>query len=219
MRWQLTAAIMALSCLTIVPTCARAQDPPAAQSERRDRAPVLLLQPGMLSADFVSAPTGYPSTSGFNLRFSTLLPTGSKWWTLIVGASVTPYGTSGVTPRSTNTPVLFVGNVFPGIPARRTGGWFDLHFPMYLTYSYGGGGPRNREIYGRDFVAEAALQFYVGDKVLRDLGPTFGRLRLYLMVNQLMTPNEDPTSGKTDRFNPMALYGLTLPIGRRGPDR
>ena len=169
----------------------------------------------MLSADFLSPPDGYPATSGFNLRFSTLVPTSSKWWTLIVGASVTPYGTSGVTPRSTNTPMLFIGNVFPGVAARRTGGWFDVTFPLYLTYTYGGGGARNSQIYGRDFVAEAALQVYVGHKVLRDLGPGFSRLRLYAMLNQLLTPNEDPSSGKTDRFNPMALYGLTIPIGGR----
>ncbi len=180
---------------------------------RARRTPELLLQPGMLTADFASAPDGYPATSGFNLRFATLVPSSSKWWTLIVGASVTPYGTSGVTPRSTNTPIVFIGNVFPVVPAQRTGGWLDLQFPVYLTYSYGGGGARNSQIYGRDIVAEAALQVHVGRKMLRDLGPGFSRLRLYAMVNQLMTPNEDPTSGKTDRFNPVALYGLTIPIG------
>jgi hypothetical protein len=176
---------------------------------------VLLLQPGMLSADFVSAKEGFPATSGFNLRFSTLVPSSSKWWTLIVGASVTPYGTSGITPRSTNTPLLFIGNVFPGIPTRRTGGWFDLQFPVYLTYAYGGGGPHNSAIYGRDFVGEAALQWYVGQKVLRELGPAFSRLRVYLMVNQVLTPNADVVTGQVDRFNPIALYGITIPIGGR----
>jgi len=185
----------------------------------QERTPEFLLQPGMLSADFVSAPEGFPATSGFNLRFATLIPTSSRWWTLIVGASVTPYGTSGITPRSTNTPVLFVGNVFPGVSARRTGGWLDLQFPVYVTYSYGGGGARNRELYGRDVLAEAAVQWHVGDKVLRELGPTFARLRVYLMVNQVLTPNEDLTTGITDRFNPTALYGITIPIGGRPPAR
>lgn len=185
----------------------------------QDRSPVLLLQPGMLSADFVSARDGYPPTTGFNLRFATIVPTSSKWWTLIVGGSVTPYGTSGITPRSTNTPVLFIGNVFPGIAARRTGGWFDLQFPLYLTYSYGGGGSRNSAIYGRDFVGEAALQWYVGQKVLHELGPTFSRLRVYLLVNQVLTPNEELITGTTDRFNPVALYGVTIPIGGHGPAR
>jgi len=178
------------------------------------RTPVLLLQPGMLSADFVSAPPGYPATSGFNLRFATLVPSESKWWTLIVGASVTPYGTSGITPRNTNTPVLFIGNVFPAVSAQAMHGWFDLSFPVYLTYSYGGGGQHNRKIYGKDVVAEGALQLYIGRKILKDLGPAFSRLRLYVMVNQVVTPNADPTTGVTDRFNPTALYGLTIPIGR-----
>lgn len=182
----------------------------------QDRGPVLLLQPGMLSADFVSAKEGFPATSGFNLRFSTLVPSASKWWTLIIGASVTPYGTSGITPRNTNTPVLFIGNVFPGIGARRTGGWFDLQFPVYLTYSYGGGGAHNRAIYGRDFVGEVALQWFVGQKVLRDLGPAFSRLRVYAMANQVLTPNADVVTGKVDRFNPVALYGITIPIGGNG---
>lgn len=198
---------------------ATGEAPDSARVTRRVRPPELRLQPGMLSADFVSAPSGFPATSGFNLRFSTLVPTSSRWWTLIVGASVTPYGTSGVTPRSTNTPMLFIGNVFPGVSARRMGGWLDLQFPVYLTYTYGGGGEHNSQIYGRDFVAEAALQVHVGRKVLRDLGPGFSRLRLYAMLNQVLTPNEDPSSGKTDRFNPMALYGLTIPIGGRDDDR
>lgn len=202
----------------LVPREAPARDGGANRTGQADEArrPVLLLQPGMLSADFWSPPEGYPATSGFNLRFATLVPTASRWWTLIVGASVTPYGTSGVSVRSTNTPVLFVGNVFPGIPARRTGGWLDLSFPLYVTYSYGGGGERNRQIYGRDVVGEAALQVFVGDKVLRDLGPAFRRLRLYVMMNQLLTPNEDRASGTTDRFNPVALYGLTIPVGGPG---
>lgn len=223
-RGGVHAIVTALvACLTLAPPALQAQDRPASapaeQPQGRDRTPELRLQPGMLSADFLSPPEGYPATSGFNLRFSTLVPTSSKWWTLIVGASVTPYGTSGITPRSTNTPMLFIGNVFPAIPASKTAGWFDLQLPVYLTYTYGGGGPHNRAIYGRDFVAEASFQFHVGQKVLRELGPTFSRLRLYVLLNQIITPNEDPTSGTTDRFNPMALYGLTIPIGGRRTDR
>lgn len=197
------------ACVTLIPSRGAAQE----------RSPVLLLQPGMLSADFVSAPDGYPSTSGFNLRFATVVPTSSKWWTLILGASVTPYGTSGASPRNANTPVLFIGNIFPGIARAHTNGWVDLQFPLYVTYSYGGGGARNPSLYGRDVVGEAALQVHIGEKVLRDLGPVFSRLRAYLMFNQVLTPNEDLVTGETDRFNPIALYGLTIPIGGRGSER
>lgn len=215
-----TAATLAAQTRSTSPAESTQADPQLGRTTRdEERRPVLLLQPGMLSADFWSPPDGFPATSGFNLRFATLVPSSSRWWTLIVGASVTPYGTSGVSVRSTNTPVLFIGNVFPGIAARRTGGWFDLAFPVYLTYSYDGGGARNRQIYGRDLVGEAALQFFVGEKVLGDLGPMFRRLRVYLMVNQLLTPNKDLTSERTERFNPVALYGVTLPIGGRGAVR
>lgn len=209
MRRTWTMLAVALASVAVASAAARAQD----------RALELLLQPGMMSADFLSAPDGYPSTSGFNLRFATIVPTSSPWWTLILGASVTPYGTSGASPRNANTPVLFIGNVFPGIPKGRTGGWVDLQFPVYVTYTYGGGGARNRSLYGRDFVGEAALQVHVGEKVLHELGPAFSRLRAYLMLNQVLTPNEDLTTGEIDRFNPMALYGLTIPIGGRGSPR
>jgi hypothetical protein len=167
----------------------------------------------MLSADFLSASEGLSSTTGFNIRFATLLPSRSRWWTLIVGASVTPYGTSGLNGRSANTPVLFAGNVFSILPVTRTAGWMDIDLPLLLTYSHGGGGEHNQRIYGRDLVIEGAINIHVGRKVLGDLGPFFRRLRVYLMVDQNLTPNVDLTSGKKDRFNPIALYGITIPLG------
>lgn len=219
-RAWITVALGAALAGTGDRVCAQDARPPDARPPEtrppETRPPEFLFQPGMLTADFVSAPNELPTTSGFNLRFATLIPSSSRWWTLIVGASVTPYGTSGITPRSHNAPLLFVGNVFPGIAARRTGGWLDLQFPIYLTYALGGGGPHNRALYGRDVVGEAALQVRVGEKVLRDLGPAFSRVRIYLMVNQLLTPNRDPVTRETDRFNPVALYGVTIPIGARG---
>ena len=60
---------------------------------------------------------------------------------------------------------------------------------------------------------------HIGERVLRDLGPLFSRLRAYLMVNQVLTPNEDLVTGETDRFNPVALYGLPIPIGPRATGR
>lgn len=201
------AWVALVGCLTLYPVPGQSQD--------RGAGLTLLLQPGMLTADFLSAPDGFPATSGFNLRFATRVPTRSKWWTLLIGASVTPYGTTGITPRSTNTPVLFAGNVVPLLPAGRTGGWLEVELPLLFMYSYGGGGLHNRDIYGRDFVAELAVQANIGPKVLRDLGPVLSKLRVYLLFDQNLTPNKDPNTGNTDRFNPAALYGITIPIGGR----
>ncbi len=36
------------------------------------------------------------------------------------------------------------------------------------------------------------------------------------MMNQVLTPNADVVTGKVDRFNPIALYGITIPIGGHG---
>lgn len=175
--------------------------------------PVLLLQPGMASADFLSAPEGDPSTTGFNLRFATMVYTRSRWITPIVGASVTPYGSSGVSRRNTNTPNLFAGNVFPLLSARHTDGWVSLSIPVLLTYTFGGGGQRNPRIYGRDVVVQGSLDILAGKKIFGEFGGTLSRLRVYALLEQNLTPNRRAFDDTLDRFNPVAYYGITLPIG------
>jgi hypothetical protein len=167
----------------------------------------------MASADFISAPDGDPSTTGFNLRFATIVYTGSRWITPIIGANVTPYGSSGATRRNTNTPTLFVGNVFPALSSRRTNGWVTLELPVLLTYTFGGGGPRNPRIYGRDFVMQGAFTVHAGPKLLGDFGGPLSRLRVYALLEQNLTPNRRRPELPIDRFNPMAFYGISIPIG------
>jgi len=190
----------------------------AGAAEAQSLGPVVLLQPGMASADFLSAPPGEPATTGFNLRFAALVPSGVRWLTLIAGASVTPYGSSGPSRRNTNTPQLFVGNVFPVLSARRTQGWLSVDAPLLLTYTFGGGGQHNVRVYGRDVVAEVAVTLHVGRKVLSGFGGSLSRLRLYTLFDQNLTPNR-PFEGTMDRFNPVAYYGVTVPfgVGRESP--
>lgn len=187
----------------------------AGRGELRAQAtgPVLLLQPGMASADFLSAPEGDPSTTGFNLRFATMVYTRYRWITPIVGASVTPYGSSGASRRNTNTPILFAGNVFPLLSARRTDGWVSLNIPVLLTYSFGGGGQRNPRIYGRDVVVQGSLDILAGKKIFGEFGGALSRLRVYALIEQNLTPNRRAFDDTLDRFNPVAYYGITLPIG------
>jgi hypothetical protein len=173
---------------------------------------VLLFQPGMMTGDFVSSDDGEPSTTGFNLRFATVLPTSRRFLTLIVGANVTPYGTSGASRRNTNTPQLFVGNVFPALSSAHTAGWLSLDVPVLLTYSFGGGSDRNLRVYGRDVVLEGAVTLHLGRKLLRGFGGPLSRIRAYALVDQTLTPNRN-LIGTIDRFNPVAFYGLTVPFG------
>lgn len=182
-------------------------------SAGQDTGVLLLLQPGMASADFLSAPDGDPSTTGFNLRFATIVYTGTRWITPIVGANVTPYGSSGASRRNTNTPTLFAGNVFPLLSSRRTGGWLSLEVPLVLTYTFGGGGQRNPRIYGRDLALQSAFTLHLGRKLLGDFGGTLSRLRVYALMEQNLTPNRRRSDLPIDRFNPMAFYGITIPLG------
>ncbi|MCC6318142.1 MAG: hypothetical protein IT361_10670 [Gemmatimonadaceae bacterium] len=192
-----------LAVFLVMAGSARAQDP---------RAPTVLLQPGMMTADFVSAPSGEPATTGFNLRFSGVVPTRWPWLTLMVGGSVTPYGSSGASRRNTNTPVLFVGNVFPVLGAGRTAGWLSLDAPLLLTYTFGGGGQHNPRVYGRDVALGTSVTVHVGRRLLSGFDGPLARLRLYGMLEQTLTPNTT-FEGTRDRFNPVAYYGVTLPFG------
>ena len=189
--------------LVLAPVCTRAQA----------LRPTVLIQPGMTSADFFSAPKGEPSTTGFSLRFAGVIPSTSRWWTLIVGAHVTPNGSSGASRRNTNTPALFVGNLFPLVDATTTNGWLSIDVPVLMTYSYEGGRSGNKRIYGTDLVVQAAFTAHVGDKLLHELGDRLGRLRAYAYVEHLLTPNRDVVSRAIDRFNPVVHYGLTIPFG------
>jgi hypothetical protein len=171
--------------------------------------PVLLLQPGMATADFVSAEV--PSSTGFNLRFAAIVPTRSRWWTLIVGASATPYGRSG-TEGNANSPTLFIGNVFPVIGETGTGGWLSVDVPVLATYTRDGGSENNPRPYGRDVAVDLSLTAHVGRKLLQSFGGPLARLRAYGILEQNLTPNRS-ISGRRDRFSPLAFYGLTLAFG------
>jgi hypothetical protein len=184
----------------------------AGAQEGRGAGPVVSLQPGMLTGDFFSAPEAEPSTTGFNLRAIATIPTRWRWVTLYLGGSVTPYGTSGASRRNTNTPMLFLGNIFPVLDAGRTGGWLMLDAPVLVTYSFGGGGDRNVRPYGKDLAVEVVATLPVGRKLLSGFGGPLTRLRVYGVLHQTLTPNLS-IDGSRDRFNPLAFYGLSLPFG------
>jgi hypothetical protein len=199
----LSSAAILLSLTTSIP----AQDV--------ERTPVFVLQPGLVAADFISSRAMKPSTTGFNLRFMTLLPTGKRWFTPVFGVNIIPYGTTGYTTSQTNTPSIFIGNVFPLISQHRLGGWLGVDAPLLWYYVYDGGGLHNRRLFGRDVYAELAFTSPLGAKLLDDLGPNWKRVEAYLLFDQNLTPNPDAVSSRTDRFNPIALFGITLRFGKK----
>ncbi len=109
--------------------------------------------------------------------------------------------------------MLFVGNVLPLIPAKRTAGWATVEVPLLLYYSYGGGGAHNSRLYGRDLFLQIAAHVHVGQKMLDDLGAFWSKVDAYAFLEQTMTPNRDSVTRRLDRFNPVALIGLSMPFG------
>jgi hypothetical protein len=175
------------------------------------------LQPGYITADFLSPPPGVSSTTGFNLRFATRFTTGLPWLVPVVGGSVTPYGTTGPSARNHNSPSLFAGNIFPLVAPLRTGGWLTAELPLLLYHSYGGGRRDNPRLFGPDIFLQLAVYVHVGEKLLGELGPGWRCLDGYFFLEQNMTPNPEPSTLRLDRFNPVALFGLSLKIaGRTG---
>ncbi|HEX7123016.1 MAG TPA: hypothetical protein VF178_11640 [Gemmatimonadaceae bacterium] len=175
--------------------------------------PVFTLQPGMLISDFVSS--GRASSTGFNLRFDTRFPTRLRWFTPVIGASVLPYGTSAPGGRNLNTTTLFVGNVFPLIRATPDRGWFTIELPVLLYHAYHGGTASDPRVYRRDLFIQVATYLHVGRRILHEFGPSWHRLDLFAFVEQNVTPDED-AAGRVDRFNPTAMFGLSLSFGSRG---
>lgn len=175
--------------------------------------PILVLQPGMATEDFVSARDA-ASRTGFLIRFVTRVPTRSRWWTLVVGASTTPQGTGSGPERRDNAPMLFAGNAFPLLRPERTHGWLGLEAPVLLTYTMGGGRERNTREYGQDVALDIASEIYIGRKIFGEFGSVLSRLRVYGILHQTLTPNRD-ANGRRDRFRPLAFYGLTIPLGDR----
>jgi hypothetical protein len=176
-------------------------------------------QPGLQSTDLVSAPSGISSATGFNLRIATRFPTRNRWFTPVVGASVEPYGSSDVNDRNANAPRLFIGNVFPVVDSSGTRGWATVELPLLVYHEYGGGGASSRRLYGRDLYGQLAVYVHLGQKVLRSLGAAWAQLDFYGFLEQNLTPNRNVVTGRVDRFNPVVLYGVSIPVGSPGGGR
>jgi hypothetical protein len=175
------------------------------------KSPVFVAQPGMRTIDAISVDRVLGSSSGFNMRFATLIPTSSDRMRMQFGASFLPFGLSNGR-KNDNDPVLFYGASFALIRDRDSGGWLELALPVQGVFQFNETGTINDPLYEHDLVLEGALTLHIGRKFLSDLGGFWSRVDLYGFIDQTLTPNADLTTGKRDRFAPALMYGLTLPI-------
>lgn len=174
--------------------------------------PELLLQPGVRTVDVFADENPYGASTGFDVRFVTIVPTTWRHVSLMVGASFTPFGMSNGN-RIANDPILFYGASIPLVRERRTDGWLALSLPVLGVYQYDLTGRGNDRLYEHDLVLELSATAHVGRKLLSDLGPFWSRLDAYLLIDQMLTPDRELSNRRRDRFNPVFMYGVAIPLG------
>ena len=188
------------------------------------KAPEFAFEPGLISVNTVSPPAGFPPGTGFNFRFLVRFPTSStRRVNFLLGARFAPYGTSNGGTFD-NEAAIFYGIDIPILDDAWTRGWLTANVPLFFSYQQGGGGNKNQRPFGQDIVAEAAFAVPFGQKLLRDIGPVWSRLGLYLRIDQNLTPNNYTIIGvggeelhfRADRWSPSFQYGVVIPLRGAG---
>jgi len=173
------------------------------------KAPVLLAQPGVVTANAVSAPEGADAISGLNVRFTMVVPTTTPWFNLVMGTQFQPNGLGG---SKNNSPGFYYGAIIPvAFIGTATQGWLSMSLDPLGVYAPAGYGDRP---YAHEAYLEAAFVLNVGSKMMQNMGPWSG-LGVYFLVDQQLTHVKD-ANGDSDYFTPALLYGLTIPIAPWG---
>jgi hypothetical protein len=179
------------------------------------REPTLAFEPGVMTLNAVSAPTQTGSSTGLNLRFLANFRTAIPWLSVEVGTSFAPLGLSNGR-RELNEPTFFYGSSIMLLPRDRTRNWLELTLPVLGSYHLDENGEAER-LYVNDLVTQGVVVVPIGQQLMGDMGAFWSRLTLYAIVEQNLTPSRNATTEKVDRFNPVFLYGVSIPL--HGPAR
>jgi hypothetical protein len=192
--------------------------PASPLSAQAVRAPTLLLEPGVMTMNSVSAPLPSGSSTGLNLRFLAVFPTSIPWLSAEIGTSFAPLGLSNGL-HDFNEPTFFYGPTVMLLPRDRTSNWVELSLPVLGAYRLDETGEADR-LYVNDLVIQGTAILPIGQKLMSDMGPFWSRLTVYGTLEQNLTPSRNAITRKVDRLNPTFLYGISIPMGTsRGSDR
>jgi hypothetical protein len=161
------------------------------------KSPVFLLQPGVITSGAVSC-SGCSTRTEANLRFATVIPTATPYFSLVGGAQW------GVRSQDHGA-IIFYGAIIPiTIIGNMTDNWLSISVdPLGVTTGSGKA--------GTNFYLEGAVVFNVG-KMMTSMGGPWAGTGVYFLVDQQMTQLPKDAAGNTDRFNPGLLYGVSIPI-------
>lgn len=199
-RWtQMVAALVAL-----LGTTAGAQEAPSDTSRGIAwpfKAPVFVLQPGLITTNFLDAPSGTESATEFNFRVVTAIPTTIPRTTLVGIVQFTPFAEAAGGGRA-NSPAFVYGPVFNVFNTRLVSFDFDV---------LGAYGPAARTTdessYTHKLVLEGDLFLKIG-QALAPAGSTshWRNVALYGLLANVATGLPSGAS----RW--VLLTGLSLPI-------
>jgi hypothetical protein len=179
------------------------------------REPTFVFEPGVMTLNAVSAPTETGSSTGLNLRFLADFRTPVLWLNVEVGTSFAPLGLSNGR-RELNEPTFFYGPSIMLLPRDRTKNWLELTLPVLGSYHLDENGDAER-LYVNDLVAQGVIVVPIGQQLMGDMGAFWSRLTLYGIIEQNLTPPRNVTTEKVDRFNPVFLYGVSIPLHGPSP--
>jgi hypothetical protein len=180
------------------------------------REPTFVFEPGVMTLNAVSAPTEAGSSTGLNLRFLADFRTPIPWLNIELGTSFAPLGLSNGR-RELNEPTFFYGPSIMLLPRDRTRNWLELTLPVLGSYHLDENGEAER-LYVNDLVAQGVMVIPIGQQLMGDMGAFWSRLTVYAIIEQNLTPSRNATTEKVDRFNPVFLYGVSIPLHGRSRD-
>jgi hypothetical protein len=163
------------------------------------RAPSFVLQPGLITSNFVDRPAGTSASTKFNFRVVTAIPTTIPRTTAVAIVQWTPWNTAA--GFNSNAPSFVYGPVFSlfNVPLA------SLDFDVLGSY-----GPAARSTdesaYTHKLVLEADLSVKVGDWVTHDRRSRWHSLALYVFPAYVATGLPSGSS------HWVLLYGVSLPI-------
>jgi hypothetical protein len=170
------------------------------------KAPVLVFQPGIVTANAISAGDDDDAIHGFNVRFTMVVPTSSPHFNLVMGTQFFPNGLGG---SGANTPIFYYGGIIPLAPiGSMTSNFINASINPLGVYAPAGYGNRP---YSHEFWIELALTSNIGQMMMPNMG-FFSNLGVYLLFDNQITHAPLDEEGDRDLFRPVLLYGVTLPI-------
>lgn len=196
-------AVAAVAAPLLLLGAAARADAQDMQRERLFKAPVFVIQPGLVTTNFIDTPSGTKSNTEFNFRFLTAVPTSIPRTTLVAIVQFTPFnkvpGTGG--QFTANSPALVYGPVF---------NLFNndlIAFDFDVLGAYGPAGrPNDRAAYTHKLVLEADLSLKLGQMMMSDPASRFRSLNVYAFLANVAT-------GIPSEASPWVLLtGISLPI-------